>query len=804
MNERQNITQGAQNPMEQVDIAYELAKNRGRAQGNRGNQLGAARHSVLRNPKSYISFILALLLIQTLLCVLLSAAALDVKNTESEIYANYDYDILLRELTQPQYAALHNLEMEIPDEFIGTEVVPYTAFRYEKTENGGYNVYITLRGEDVEQEASQLQEAFLNTVAAVNGSLVVTYSPRYNYPAYLSRLHTQAGVSIFLLLALATCLLVMLQRTRLNHEKYQYGIYMAFGAGYHQLFTTAAGELLFIILLTTVPSLLLGNLATALLCIGTGKGWSFSFYTLLAPVLTGVITWISVRFPVKHLSTRTPTELLTAKDNSNLVSSPRRSLRIFGRSFPFTYELFSLWRYRRYLAGLMLFTMLFASLWLGLVRIADFNTAKENTPAPEYTVTFNPSVPDADILNTNVEELSATIEELDGVAYCSYIIQRHILDNRSFMAVSADAARRAGSYTVHSRDVTGKAHPYATTAVRYVAYNEDSIRRLVERSDHIEGNPYEVLTDDRSVILSTALNNTPRFSFAPGDTVLLATNLMTQMTEVMTANNLDLLRMMLAEEEFHLEEYTVCAVIHDERSDELLTCGVNHATYTALTELPAYTTSLQVYLEDGTDFEAIRVIDEGVQSAAANYYSTAVLSHNDMFSRYLDSFRNLSARIITAAYFLLAMMPLFSFFSQRVFYEKREREWFILKTLGGQRRERGLLLLVSGLILTVANFVAMLPLGLLADYLAFKLCNEWLPAGGFLASALMHYELSAIVIPVLLFFALLCGFAPCLIEYVHVRRAMKKEDEIEGILAAERAEYAANHKEDNADVSEKN
>jgi hypothetical protein len=126
-----------------------------------------------------------------------------------------------------------------------------------------------------------------------------------------------------------------------------------------------------------------------------------------------------------------------------------------------------------------------------------------------------------------------------------------------------------------------------------------------------------------------------------------------------------------------------------------------------------------------------------------------------------------------------------------------------LKTLGGQRRERSRLLLVSGAILTAANFAVMLPLGLLVDYLAFKMCNEWLPAGGFVTSALMYYRISPLVIPIILFFALLCGFAPCAIEYYHVRRAMQEEDEIEGMLAAELASYANQEKEERADVSEK-
>ena len=219
--------------------------------------------------------------------------------------------------------------------------------------------------------------------------------------------------------------------------------------------------------------------------------------------------------------------------------------------------------------------------------------------------------------------------------------------------------------------------------------------------------------------------------------------------------------------------------------------------------MEAYPTAVQVYLKQDTDFATLKEIDESVQLIASDYLGTRITAHNYQFSYYLGSFRNLSARLITAAYFLLIMMPLFSFFSQRVFYQKREREWFIIKTLGGQRRERSRLLLVSGAILTAANFAVMLPLGLLVDYLAFKMCNEWLPAGGFVTSALMYYRISPLVIPIILFFALLCGFAPCAIEYYHVRRAMQEEDEIEGMLAAERASYVNQEKEERADVSEK-
>jgi hypothetical protein len=80
----------------------------------------------------------------------------------------------------------------------------------------------------------------------------------------------------------------------------------------------------------------------------------------------------------------------------------------------------------------------------------------------------------------------------------------------------------------------------------------------------------------------------------------------------------------------------------------------------------------------------------------------------------------------------------------------------------------------------------MLLPGLLADRLAFKLCNEWLPAGGFIPSVLMEYHLSPAVIPVLLIFAVISGFIPCLIEYVRAKRAFVQEDALEQALQEER------------------
>ena len=761
----------------------------GRRNGHTASQLGGAGRTILRNPRSYVNFIIAILIIQILLCLFLTVAELDSRKAYREISEHYDYHIQLRSISQPQYAELHNQDAEMPAEW--RPYLPYKSITYERLPDGNYHAYITLRGNDLKSEREQFCNGMLSSVAAQGDALVISYTPLYNYLTYYAvNIRVETAWVVLLFCALSLFMLTTLYNARLNHERFQYGIYMTCGAGFRQLFTTAAGEMLFIVLLTALPAVLLANGIAALLYAGTGTEYSLRLIPMLLTWLLSVIVVLaSVFAPMRHLASRAPVTLLRAQDNTNLVTSPRRSLHVFGRRFPHHYELFSLWRYRRYLAGLLCACVLFSALWLGLIRAADFCTVLATATSPEYTVEFHPTDPDPQALNENVEWLSSDIETIDGVAYCDYKTATSLMSLRGFVAMSASAARRAGAYTAYIETADAKYHA-ATNYAEYVALNEDTIHRLSERYEDIEGDPTSVLRDEKTIIISSALHNAERFDFAPGDTVLLATNLGTSITSVahLTMNRLDLLAIILDEEDFLLEEYTIGAVIHDKAAGDSLIIGVNHEDYFDLTGKDAYPTSLDVYLSKDMNFGKLQAITDELQAFANDYYTTTVVTHGAFFDSYLNAFRNVPGRIVVAAYLILCMMPLLCFFSQQIFYGKRHKEWYTLRALGASRASRLRLLLLSGGILTAANLIIMLLPGLLADYLAFKLCNEWLPAGGFIPSVLMEYHLSPAVIPVLLLFSVISGFIPCLIEYVRIKRSFAEEDALERALQIERSQ----------------
>ena len=596
----------------------------GRRRGYTAGQLGGAGRNILRNPRSYINFIIAIFIIQTLLCLLMTVAELDNRTAYREITEHYDYHMQLRSISQPQYAELHNLDAEIPLDW--RPYLPYKSITYERLADGRYHAYITLRGNDLALERQQICDGFLESVGAAGESLVISYTPLYNYLTYYAvNIRVETGWAVFLFSALSLFMLTTLYNARLNHERFQNGIYMACGAGFRQLFTTAVGEMLFIVLLTALPAVIVANVTAAMLYAGTGTEYSLRLLPLLLTWLLGVlIAFFAVWMPMRHLSRRPPVALLAAQDNSNLVTSPRRSLHIFGRRFPSHYEAFSLWRYRRYLAGLLCASVLFAALWLGLIRVADFRTVLATASAPEFTVEFHPTAPDATTLNENVEWLSSDLEAIDGVDHCEYKVSTSLMAKRTFLAVTAKAARHAGAYTVHFEDQSG-VYGAATNYAEYVALNEDSLRRLTERTPSMEGDPARLLNEENTVILSTSLHNAERFDFAPGDTVLLAVNTQSTMTTVpyLTMNNLDLLRIILSDEEFILEEYTVAAVVHDEAAGDRIMIGVDHGTYEDLTGMEAYTTALDVYLADEMDFGTLRTVTDRVQLAANGYFSSS-------------------------------------------------------------------------------------------------------------------------------------------------------------------------------------
>ena len=721
---------------------------------------------LLRDARSLLCFFAALLIVELLFTVLFASVATDAHTIREEVADRYDYELEYRSMTQPQYAQLYNMCGETPPE---DEVWrPYSSIRYEK-EDDLYNAYVTLRGTTPKDAA-----AYFLHLYAIDG-VAIGYSPLYDYRAqYLPDIVGFTVLCAVAMLALCVGLLVLLYRRRLDRDTFAFGIYMTCGATFSRLYGLAVLELLAIGVLTLAPALALGYLITALLYAPVGVAAQLSPGAILLTVALSVATvLLATLIPVRRLSRTMPTALLASKDNTPYVVSPRRSVRLFGAAYPRTYQGLALVRTRRYVALLMIACVVLPGLLVAAFSLADAHETRRIAAEPDFTVTFSPEVVNPPVLLDNTAELAGTIGAIEGVKMClPDEITRSLSALCSHMVVSDSNTVRAKGLTVPFDRAVSVAnadrYTHATNAAAYLALDEAAIAALSHRYADIEGDLSSVLTRERTVVLTESLNNQTPFRFEVGDTVLLATT--ASAPQMLFANRQDLLRLQLSEGRFTYEVYTVGAVIHDTTAESALRIGVSTADYEALTGEAPVRTGVSVYLEEDADFAVWQTVSDAVYDAAYDYYHCTVENHHVFFGRYLTTLRNVGDRIRVLGLCLGAMALVLAFHSQRIFYDKRAEELWVLRALGSSRRDTARIFWLDALCLAGLSVALTLPLSLLADRLLFRLIFEWLPAGGFLPRVVASYTLSPAPVVTAVILALVTALVPPLVALARYRK----------------------------------
>lgn len=734
--------------------------------------------ALLHHLSSHIAFLLALFIVQTLYTVLFLSAATDLATVRTTVTETYDYELEYRGMTQPQYVELYNDCGTAPT--AAPESAAYSAIRYEKMSDGSYNAYITLKG-------------ITRRIAAKNflyrhgiDGLEIGYSPLYDYKTeYLPDILVFVVLSTLVVFALSVFWLIQLYRMRLDRDTFDYAICMTCGAGYRRLYRKSCSELILLALLSFLPALLVGGGLTILLYAQRGV------FPAMAPVVPFVVALFvfltirtAVKLPMLRLSKKTPVELLRARDNSNHVVSPRRSRRIFGAAFPRDFELLSLWRYRRYFAGLLIPTVLLPTLFVAALTMADVYQKRQALPAPDFTLTFTPSVVDAETLNENTAVLADRLGKAEGVSFClpetlahdATAVCGHLLLTEHNKAAASVSVLYDGGATAHG-------YVAATNAYSYTALDEAAIRALLSQYSNVEGDPYSVLSDDRTVLVSESVNGASAFDFSVGDKILVAVEAVGAGVEGIVVDDLRALLMQLERGTFVYEEFTVGTVIHDATPDAKMLFGVNFGSFEALTKIEPIRYSTDVYLRGDADFATWEQVSRAVYAAGFDYYNCTVTDHDVFFDRYLASLSNMEARMRLLAVGFLLMMPLISFFSQLVFYKKRESEWNMLRALGASSGQLLRSSLLSGLAEAVLFLGLSLPAMLIGHGLVSALLGRYLPSLGFIETMVLDVAIPWRGILLAGGVTLLCALLPPLLAGVSFR--IKGRDRTASLMAGQ-------------------
>ena len=686
--------------------------------------------SVIGGFREFSVFFLAMTLVQLLFwcpSFMMESRASTIKK---EAYASADYHIKIDGMTSDEWSSYYNDTFIITDTF-DVEDRLYESYEYSSYKNGSgremYEVKIKMNLDDESQA-----DLFLLKYPVLGENAKVTYSPRVQYQNKVAQSKVLFIPIILVMGLLSALILLILYNIRINHYKFRYGVYMSFGADFEKLFHTAAWELFSIALLTYVPSLILAALIQGAISLSLGGTVAFDPALLLWSVVWLFLVILLAVFPsVKFLATRTPNSLIVAGDNSNYVSSPRLSFRIFRKSFPIHYELYGFWRFRRYYATLLLSSILFSSLFLCGFFINSMVTSAETTASPEFTL----KATSADGIDPFlIEEIS----EFDGVKYISW---ENSLDATAINSyVLLNGRQRSG---ISSRTVKTDMG-YADNNFKYNYLDETLYAQITREGGwKIEGDLSRVMTDQNCVAVSEYINNSKSLNFKVGDTVTLA--FVKKINEPISydmPDNKYILSQLVKRAEFEYITVEIAAIIDSGDTDDRYMIAMNGDLFEQVVKKNISAMGADIYIDNDLSYEDISLLAADIRSAISTFDMTDLIETNSGADRIASQKSSASPIVFVCSIFLLLVAPPVWFFSQSMFGSKRKTENEMLASFGASDQDLGKLYWFSGVALAVPATVATVLLGWCVTEFIYWLINEFLTSLGMGADFRYQYELS--------------------------------------------------------------
>lgn len=780
--------------------------NSGKLRSGLGERkLKTAVKAVFKNFGEYVSFFVALFIIQSLLWMLFFTTATNIVREREAIERNYDYHFLIEHLTASDMAMIENLlavkDVQNIRSYESYEIVPpdestdFYSLRVRLKKGSSQNTFV---------------QYYLSNNNVDTSRLRITQTPLDTFEReYLgSNISEAIGIGV-IVVVMSIVVLAALFSVRLNHYKFMYGIYMTFGAGFSRLFSLSIWEMMII----SSTTLILSGSASYVICtlMYSSLGVVFSWWMIpVILVLNLIIVFLAVRVPTERLSRRTPMSLIAAQDNSNLVSSPKRSFKIFNKSFPYHYELFTTWRFRKYFLRTLVASILFTSIFLCAVYVGYMKKTDEAVVGPEYLVHLDFGSVDmsgaaedvfnihdvVDVMNdTQVEAL----ETIEGVKYTLWVNETGASELNSHMLLKGDIAG-GKEYSVPAADkVNGFMR--ATNMYSYTAMTDHYIDTLCSLYD-IEGDPYAVMTDKNKIIVSDVLYNEQCFDFKPGDKVMVGKRIHGRLdaSEYLYLSNKELLKKLVDTCTYEYTEYEIAAVVHGYSAEDRLLLGMHYMEYFDVTyDMRSSLSSvdddgsrntylygqLQIYAEPGVKSDLSESILSQVRRGTDDYLGiygieTSIQRNFRTLYSELVAQRHNYDRVIICAVMILLLSPVVWFFSQLLFYFKREKEIGVLRMFGATEKKISQLYSFAGLIMASLAIVVTVLLGYASSYGIYRLFNSVLLKYGMVSGTSYVFYISLPALAVCIVISIICGFLSSYIPYRIGKN--RREKEISGQL----------------------
>lgn len=739
------------------------------------NELKIASKSVIYNYKQFIWFFFALFIIQTFFSIAIISSKTNINDVSSIINSKYDYHMVIRHANKMQYAYL---QQEQKYAFANEHIYDVSdTYYYDAIGDplAKFDVYIRFFGEDKQSSYRLFMFYHSDTLSQLSDNgFKYELTPLYRIQDYINQAKISQGIMITLVFILSVFLLTVLYNIRVNNYKFDYGIYMTFGANKKKLLKNSFWEMTSIQLITFLPALASSLLIETLICSAYDRKMIFTFASLvLFIVLSLAVNALSVCLPIIRLSQGKPLKLLSAEDNSNYVHSPRFSTDPLKKkgSMPRKIAFLSAKRFFKYNLMLLLTSVAFSSLFVAILFTARMNEYASMTKNPQFELTFN----QGEHYDAYASSLLLKFEEIDYIskyqATVAIEIDSHILVNSSDVMPFTESV-----------EYNASADAFAN--VYYIPYDGESADYLA-RFDY-DGDLKLPLTDEKSIVISDSFDNLKRLSLKPGDKIKIAfyDGKMGSPTYHMETN--DFLEFQLKYYYHSYEEYTVAAVIHNMPSNNNLSLYMPEGLYSSLTSykdeegsiIPGEIkyTSAYIYLKDGLSEKEINDFHTKLLRFADENYS----KRNDTTALFVknlnaDFEKNLSLRrgdqiiYIIIGCMTFFVMPLVSFFSQTIFYNKRKGEFTLLRAIGATDKDVRNIHLFDSMILSLSSLALYISLTLPLTHYLFRILNT---SYG-LAGIRVMYSLPLLPFTAAMILTFAFAFLAAFLPYIKLKRTEK-------------------------------
>jgi len=495
---------------------------------------------------------------------------------------------------------------------------------------------------------------------------------------------------------------------------------MTFGADFRRLFATAFWELFVISCVTLIPAVLLSTLVVWLIYIPNGFAFQFSFLAFLQVALFNLaVVLISVWMPMRWMSTRQPMSLIITEDNSNLVTSPIRSINLLNKTFPTQYEFYSIWRFRKYSVQLLTTAIVFCALFIMGLYLADIYTTDLEYPRPQFT---------ADLSKTEYvydDTMSEELYALEGV-----VEVRAMNNNIEAMEIASHLVT-AKSNVLPGKNLVVYDSPHypiencrVTNELLYYGMTEEQLQ-ILERYDYT-GDLNSIYTDKNTVIIGDAISNIRTFDFEVGDTILISTKSGQIAGVDSNLSGRNLLKEQIEYFYYDYRAFTVGAVIHNIPSGSM-PVFFNVEDYEKVTKKSVATTSLNIYVDQSMTPEAMEALDAKIRNWGRMYGEVKISNTHRLGLDTISEDKHYNELLISISILILFISPLVWFFTQTLYYFKREKEFNILQSLGALTKDIRHIYIQGGLVMAALSLIVAIVLSYFGSYALFYVYNVMMP-----------------------------------------------------------------------------